>query len=703
MNETFSNPLVTLHDITLGLLSEDNPQNLFHAILDTAIELTSADSGSIALLDENRQYLKIHAFRGLDFDTPEKYQLKIGEGVTGRCILIGKTRNVGNTREDAYYVEIRSDIRSELAVPLKIGNKAFGVISVDSLKENNFNTDHEEYIELLANYASIIFSNQKALDHLRHRSEIQDLLLEIGTYLGKSDDIQKIYDEMFGVLDKKIPILRGAIYLLDEVRNELFVVAGENYTDEQILLARYKPGEGITGKAFGEKKIIAIRDVAKEKNFLNKSGSVRSSVSFFAAPILLKDKVYGVLTFETEYESAFMFEDYQFLVQILSSLLAQAIQIYHLIQKSKEEMIHENIALKRQLNKTYSFHNIIGKSEKMIQLFEKMRMASDSRASVLLVGPSGTGKELIASALHHNSIRSKKNLVKINVAAIPNDLLESELFGYVKGAFTGAEEEKQGKFLLAHEGTLVLDEIGEMDVQLQAKILRVLQEKEFSPLGSNHVYHVDVRIIASTNANLEEKVRNKTFREDLYFRLNVIRLEIPALKNRKEDIPLLIQFFLEKSAQKNQSSVTKLSRGAFKKLMDYHYPGNIRELENIIERSVILSQKPVLDEEDIQIHYLSDQEVKIETNDLKETEKDEKQNFTSHSKWLDYQYILKNIPRENILKSVIEKVENDVILYFLKRNFFNKSKTARELGINRLTLDKKIKEYGILNQFNDEE
>lgn len=702
MNESFSNPLVTLHDITLGLLSEDNPENLFHAILDTAIELTSADSGSIALLDENRQFLKIHAFRGLDSDAPEKYQLKTGEGVTGRCILIGKTRNVGNTRKDPYYIEIRSDIRSELAVPLKIGNKAFGVISVDSSKENSFNSDHEEYIELLANYASVIFSNKKALDHLRHRSGIQDLLLEIGTYLGKSDDIQEIYDEMFDALDKKIPITRGAIYLIDEVRNELFVVSGENYTDEQILLARYKPGEGITGKAFSEKKIIAIRDVSKEKNFLNKSRSKRSSASFFAAPILLKEKAYGVLTFETAYESAFMFEDYQFLVQILSSLLAQAIQIHNLIKKSKEEIINENLALKRQLNKSYSFHNIIGKSPAMIQLFEKMRMASDSIASVLLVGPSGTGKELIASALHHNSVRSKNSLIKINVAAIPNDLLESELFGYAKGAFTGADEEKKGKFFLAHEGTLVLDEIGEMDTQLQAKLLRVLQEKEFSPLGSNHVYHVDVRIIASTNANLEQKVHEGKFREDLYYRLNVIRLEIPALKDRKEDIPLLINHFLEKSAKNNKFHKARLTKSAYNKLMNYNYPGNIRELENIIERSVILSQKSMLDESDIQIQYLSTTENANETLINPETKDNRSKMEGLHNKWIDYEYIMNNISKESVLKGVIEKVENDVILYYLKKNFFNKSKTARELGINRLTLDKKIKDYGILNQFSDE-
>ncbi len=698
MTDSYTNPLVTLHEITLGLLSEENPENLFHAMLDTAIELTGADSGSIALLDDDRKYLKIHAFRGMDVDTPEKVQLKIGEGVTGRCILIGKTRNVGDTKDDPYYVEVRSDIRSELAVPLKIGNKAFGVISVDSSKVNNFNSDHEEYIELLANYASIIFTNKNALEHLRHRSSIQDLLLELSSYLGKSDDIHKIYEDMFRVLEKNIRLGRGAIYLYDDVRDELFVVAGENYTDEQILLAVYKPGEGITGKAYSDKKIIAIQDTSKEKRFLNKTGAERNSVSFFAAPIILAEKVYGVLTLEFAFENVSKFEDYQFLVQILSSFLAQAIQIHLLVEKSREEIRSENLALKRELNKTYSYHNIIGKSKPMISLFEKMQMAADSSASVLLVGSSGTGKELIASSLHYNSIRNQKNLVKINVAAIPNDLLESELFGYVKGAFTGADEEKKGKFLIAHEGTLVLDEIGEMHPSLQAKLLRILQEKEFSPLGSNHVYKVDVRIIASTNANLEDKVRKGEFREDLYYRLNVIRLEVPSLRDRKEDLPLLVQFFLDKTLKNNNRKTVTLSASAIQKLMDYDYPGNVRELENIIERSVILSSLPVLDAEDIQIQAFSHTQIPEE----KALPKQNMGISGEKANWINYSSLMAEHPGEDILKFAVEKVEKEIIAHFLKKNLFNKSKTSRLLGINRLTLDKKIKEYGILEELMDD-
>lgn len=696
MLSNYHNPLIAIRDLTISLLSEQNSEKLLNAILDQAIEVTGADSGSISLLNETRKYLEIKAQRGLGFDVMERIKLKVGEGVTGRCILTGRRRNVGDTSQDPYYIEVRPDIRSELAVPLKFGSKIFGVISVDSSKYHAFNEEHEEYLELLANYAAQILTNHQALTNLRHRTEILESLLAITPLVSKDTDFPTNFQEIMSHLSQKIGMQRAAVFLFNEIENELQLIASTGYTEDEKAKARYSPGEGITGTVYQERKFIAIPDISQDHSFLNKTGRQRGQeiISFFAAPILLDNSVRGVFSMEVPYTSLSFFEDYQFLVQIITSLLSQALHIRELIEEKSKSIRQENIVLKKQLSQKYSFPNIIGKSPKMLELFEKMRMVADTSSSVLLLGESGTGKEMIATALHQNSLRKDENLIKINCAAIPVDLLESELFGYVKGAFTGAHEDHPGKILLAHKGTLFLDEIGEMDYRLQSKILRVLQEKEFSPLGSNKVYKVDVRIIAATNAHLEELIREKKFRQDLYYRLNVIELRIPPLRERKEDIPLLVNHLIKKIAQERGKKTEGVTEEALQKLMDYDYPGNVRELENILERAIVLTDKPILDAPDIHI------------NDFKLAEKESAKvfmfdtnqaNFFSLQNWVLEE--LKKSQAGNYYDDILGKVEKELISLVLKKHLFNKSQTAKALGINRLTLDKKMEQHHILQDF----
>jgi len=277
--------------------------------------------------------------------------------------------------------------------------------------------------------------------------------------------------------------------------------------------------------------------------------------------------------------------------------------------------------------------------------------------------------------------------VKINCAAIPGDLLESELFGYARGAFTGAVDDYKGKVLSAHKGTLFLDEIGELDLKLQAKLLRVLQEKEFSPLGSNKVIKVDVRIIAATNANLENAVKEKTFREDLFYRLNVVRLSIPPLRERISDLALLIQHLLEKICERNHKKITGLTQAAFAKLQTYHFPGNIRELENILERAVVLNSKSEVDAVDIQLGEPASVPVADATV------------APSSGGGFDLRSYLKEeiakTPTGEVFDGVVGNVEKEVIRILLNQNQFNKRKTAEALGLNRVTLDKKIQQYGL--------
>ncbi len=263
----------------------------------------------------------------------------------------------------------------------------------------------------------------------------------------------------------------------------------------------------------------------------------------------------------------------------------------------QRRLARENKALKAELRGRFGFENIIGKSQPMQQVFELIRLASPSKSNILVLGESGTGKELVAKAIHHHSRRADGPFVTVNSGSMPPDLLESNLFGHVKGSFTGAMSNKKGLFEVADGGSIFFDEIGNVPVETQAKLLRVIQEKEFMRLGGVETLTADVRIIAATNADLEEAVVEGTFREDLYYRLNVITIQLPPLRRRSEDIPMLVQHFLSQYTEENEKPLREITPGAMELLLDYHWPGNVRELENAIERAVVLSTGEVLDVE----------------------------------------------------------------------------------------------------------
>src|SRR5579871_3515517 len=261
----------------------------------------------------------------------------------------------------------------------------------------------------------------------------------------------------------------------------------------------------------------------------------------------------------------------------------------------------ENRQLREELSQRYQFDNIVGHSEPMREIFATVSRVAPTRATVLLCGESGVGKDLIARAIHHHSPRSAKPFVKINCTALPENLMESELFGYEKGAFTGASTSKPGKFEQADTGTVFLDEIGDVPASVQVKLLRILQEREFERLGSNKTRHIDVRVLAATNVDLRAALEQGTFREDLYYRLNVLPINIPPLRERKEDIPYLANHFVHKLAPDAGCEVESITDAAMEKLMAYHWPGNVRELENVIERSLVMATGTQLDADDIKL------------------------------------------------------------------------------------------------------
>lgn len=329
------------------------------------------------------------------------------------------------------------------------------------------------------------------------------------------------------------------------------------------------------------------------------------------------------------------------------------------------QLEQENIYLKERLSDRFDFSNIIGRSPSMTRLFETVALVAPSEATALIVGESGTGKELIANAIHQNSPRKDRPLIIVNCAALPETLLESELFGHEKGAFTGAITRKQGRFQLAHNSSIFLDEIAEMAPATQAKILRVLQEREFEPVGSTQTIKVDTRVIAATNKNLEEEIQAGRFREDLYYRLNVVTVDLPPLRQRREDIPLLADFFLKQYAQKNRRLIKGFTPRATDLLMRYEWPGNVRELENIIERAVIMSRGEMI----TPLEFPND--LQNLDGELKESRID----LTSGRS--------------------LKEVEKVLILRTLEETGGNRTHAARILGISRRTLQLKLKEYGI--------
>ncbi|MEE8552784.1 MAG: sigma-54 dependent transcriptional regulator [Desulfobacterales bacterium] len=328
----------------------------------------------------------------------------------------------------------------------------------------------------------------------------------------------------------------------------------------------------------------------------------------------------------------------------------------------------ENRLLKENLQKHFDMQNIIGRSPAMANLLETVAHVAPSEATVMITGASGTGKELIAGAIHFNSPRKDGPFVKINCAAITETLLESELFGHEKGSFTGADRRKEGRFYQANGGSLFLDEVSEMPLTMQVKLLRVLQERELTRVGGEKVIKVDVRVIAATNKNLADLITKGLFREDLYYRLNVVSLEIPSLKERRDDIPLLAQHFLEMFAAKNRKEIKGFTPRAMDQLIRYDWPGNVRELMNAVERGVVLALAEYLDNEDLTITQSPSQQP---TGILPVI--DDKDNDMT-----------------------LEQVEKDTILRTLENTSGNKSMAARRLGITRKTLHKKLKKYGVM-------
>ncbi len=428
--------------------------------------------------------------------------------------------------------------------------------------------------------------------------EESPLLYEISEALNVSLDLKRSLYRVLDILSKSMDMVRGTITILNPLRNEISIEVAHGLSKAAMERGKYKLGEGITGRVIETGKALVVPKISEEPMFLNRTATRRAihdeELSFICVPVKKGNQVVGALSVDRLFDKSYSLRDGERLLSIIATMIAQHVINLETIQREKEQLREENRRLQQELSNKYRITNIVGNSNKMREVFQMISQVCKSNATVLIRGESGTGKELAANAIHYNSLRSKNPFVKVNCAAMPTNLIESELFGHEKGAFTGAIRQKRGKFELANKGTIFLDEIGSVGTDVQVKLLRVLQEKEFERVGGYETIKADVRFIAATNKNLEQAVEDGTFRGDLYYRLNVFPIYMPPLRERRTDILLLADHFLEQYAKENQKDIRRFSTPAIDMLMQYHWPGNVRELENCIERAVLLCQEGVI-------------------------------------------------------------------------------------------------------------
>jgi Nif-specific regulatory protein len=424
------------------------------------------------------------------------------------------------------------------------------------------------------------------------------MLYEITKALNAHLVLKKSLYKVLDILSNSMNMVRGTITILNPMRNEIRIEVAHGLTRNAMERVKYKLGEGITGRVIETGEAVSIPKISEEPLFLDRTGSRKKrkdgDQSFICVPVKKGKQVIGALSVDRPFDETYSLKNGEKLLSVIATMIASHVIKLETIQMDKERLKEENRRLQNVLKDKYRIGNIIGNSNKMREVFQMISQVSKSNATVLIRGESGTGKELVANSIHYNSLREKNPFIKVNCAALPATLIESELFGHEKGAFTGAIKQKIGKFELAHKGTIFLDEIGSIGLDVQANLLRILQEKEFERVGGHRTLKSDVRIIAATNKNLERAVEEETFRGDLYYRLNVFPIYMPPLRARKTDILLLADYFLEKYAAENHKDIKRFSTPAIDMLMAYHWPGNVRELENCIERAVLLCEEGVI-------------------------------------------------------------------------------------------------------------
>ncbi len=432
-----------------------------------------------------------------------------------------------------------------------------------------------------------------------------EILFAVSRVLSRSLNLPETFAEVLDLLHDQGAYTHGFIVLKDDGGEEFSLRAAHRDVGGVSGPVRYKPGEGVIGAVVASGETVLLPRIADEPNFLHRLKVFDRELPFIAAPIPGEGaEIVGVIAAQPPAERALLGERSRFM-EMVANLISQTVRLNRRVLAEQQEIKEERDSLRRRVRGQHGFDTIVGHTPVMRQVFEQVRLVSKWNTTVLIRGESGTGKELIANAIHYNSPRASSPFVKLNCAALPENLLESEMFGHEKGAFTGAQSQRKGRFELADGGTLFLDEIGEISGLFQSKLLRVLQEGEFERVGGTETIKVDVRVIAATNRDLEGAVADNTFREDLYYRLNVMPIRTPPLRERAEDVPDLARFLVEKISRAQRRDLT-IDDDAIRILVRHRWPGNVRELENSLERAAIMSETGIIDERAVILAGLQD-------------------------------------------------------------------------------------------------
>lgn len=538
---------------------------------------------------------------------------------------------------------------------------------------------------------------QKMRIPVSEKTKTLSLLAEVSRALNYTKDINKVLRDILSIMSEHMNMIRGVITILNRDTNEIVINESFGLTEEEQARGRYMPGEGIIGNVVKTGKSRVVPRIDEEPQFLDRTGS-RNRIStenlcFVCVPIKADNEVIGTLSTDrpvftddnhtgntpNQLQEEESIEELVDLLSIIAAMISQAVRIKQLDQEERQGEIpngspdrHEPFSFYRGDvheidDELYSAQhrpaNIIGSSKAMIAVFRMIDKIAPTNATALILGESGVGKELVASAIHYKSHRAEKPFIKFNCAALPESIIESELFGHEKGSFTGATANRQGRFELADGGTIFLDEIGELTLPIQAKLLRILQEKEFERVGGSKTLKTDIRVIAATNRDLEDEIENGKFREDLYYRLNIFPITVPPLRERKADILVLADYFVEKYNALNFKGVRRISTRAIDMFMRYHWPGNVRELENCIERAVILSEDNV-----IHGYHLPPT---LQTAESSGT------------------------PASGSLQQRLDAIEHEMIIEALKRTKGNMAKAAMQLGLTERVMGLRVKKFGI--------
>ncbi len=489
-----------------------------------------------------------------------------------------------------------------------------------------------------------------------HKTQL-DVLYSIAVIIGARAGQRQMLQDVLDVLEQRLAMHRGTVMLLSADGGELVVEATKQLDCLHPECSRYLRGEGVTGRVLQTGQAAVVPCISKEPHFqdrIHRREQMDHDLSFICVPITVDNEVVGTMAVDMASDIAELLDEAQRFLSIVATMIANDVKSRRAVQVKNRVLVDENLRLRSALGEQFRPENIIGNSHAMRAVYENIHRVAQADTTVLIRGESGTGKELVASAIHYSSRRDKRPFVKVNCAALTETLLESELFGHEKGSFTGAVRTRIGRIEQAEGGTLFLDEIGEFSPTIQVKLLRVIQEREYERVGSSEVRAADIRIVTATNRDLEKAVEAGTFRQDLYYRIHVFPLYLPPLRDRKDDILLLADHFVEKYAHKMGKKTHRISTSAINMMLAYHWPGNVRELENCIEHAVLLSNDGV-----IHGYHLPPTLQTPDTTGLKD---------------------------DCTLKTCVNILERDMIIDALKRCNGNISAASRELGItSRMT------------------